>query len=771
MCVENLERGGIQRQMLEVARAMVGRGDQVTVATMRVHWNAMKPDFEEAGVRVVALHKRPRIRFIYRLRRLFAGSFDIIHAMSPTVAAWCAIALPRFSSSVFLSSWLNTHALGAGWKRFVEREIVAPRADGVFVNSQLGASMYRRVVPFEVPTKAIHNGVSTELHSTREAATERLASLHLGPAFSVGCTARLVPVKGIDRLLAAAGLLADEGRSLTVNLVGGGELHQRLLAQSAVLPKGVRVVFHGDVAEPRLLLPAFDAFVLPSHSEGLPNALLEAMAEGLPSIATKVGGIPEVITDGVDGLLVDGSPESIASALRILMDDPVTRERLAIAGQGRVRSHFSLEAMCATTLKWYDDALRMRRTPLAYVVSQFPKLSESFVLREVVELKRQAVPLTVLTLKHPAEKVRHGDAPEVLPTVVDRPFFALSTILAALAFIRRHPLRTVRAFGHLYATHCTRPRELAKAVASTPKLLAFASILRRRRVRHLHVHWANLPTALGQTLAGLLDASFSFTAHAHDIYRNHYRLPQKIRAASFVATCTERNVMHLRSLVTGRKQEQIHLVRHFLNSVPCCRDAERSFFPTTPHIVSVGTIAPYKGFDLLIRAVSQLHREQLDATVQIIGPGDSGPLRHLAAELGVAQLVSFSGPLPQHQVFEALRTADVFCLASRQTESGSEDNLPNVLVEAALARVPVVGTRVGSVHELIVDGDHGLLAEPNSVESLTEALRTALSDGDASRRRAERLARHAESLFGRTQNLSVLLEAFRSVPALQEHLP
>jgi len=162
-------------------------------------------------------------------------------------------------------------------------------------------------------------------------------------ALEIICVGRLVASKGQLILLRACDLLLSQGYSLRVRLVGAGPEGKSLASFAS--QKGIPAVFEGAKSrdETRKLLERADVFALASFAEGVPVALMEAMAMEVPCVSTYVAGIPELIRDGVDGLLVPASSaEALASALQQLFDDPLLRRRLGAAGGERVLKHYNL---------------------------------------------------------------------------------------------------------------------------------------------------------------------------------------------------------------------------------------------------------------------------------------------------------------------------------------------------------------------------------------------------------------------------------------------
>lgn len=166
-----------------------------------------------------------------------------------------------------------------------------------------------------------------------------------GVPFHLLCVGRLVPAKGQTVLLAALKELAEAGRNVAVSFAGDGPDRAQLENTVRELDLGSRVTFHGALNQNqiRALYRTANAFVLPSFAEGIPVALMEAMAMEIPCISTAITGIPELIESGKDGILVMPSDVSgLARAIAGLMDDPGHRESIAAAGRRKVIASYNL---------------------------------------------------------------------------------------------------------------------------------------------------------------------------------------------------------------------------------------------------------------------------------------------------------------------------------------------------------------------------------------------------------------------------------------------
>ena len=207
----------------------------------------------------------------------------------------------------------------------------------------------------------IPNGVDTALFRPRRAESPDTGAHDAAAGVTIGFVGRLQPVKDVALLLQACARLQADHPALRLHIVGDGPLRGELEKLAADLDLTTHVRWFGDRQDIPQLLPDMDIFVLPSRWEGMPNAVLEAMACGLPVVATGVGGTIDVVTDGATGLLTaPESVEQLTAALHTLLADPGLRQRMGAAGRRRVEAEFSLAATVAATTALYESLLAAR---------------------------------------------------------------------------------------------------------------------------------------------------------------------------------------------------------------------------------------------------------------------------------------------------------------------------------------------------------------------------------------------------------------------------
>jgi glycosyltransferase involved in cell wall biosynthesis len=381
---------------------------------------------------------------------------------------------------------------------------------------------------------------------------------------------------------------------------------------------------------------------------------------------------------------------------------------------------------------------------VAYVVSRFPKLSETFIVRELDAVHRQGVEIELLGLfPPPAEPVVH---PAARPWVerVHRPRVA-DGLLGLLWWLARRPLRTLSSLFIIARGHGRRPSVLVRALITVPLAAAYARRLRPLGVSHVHAHFANYPALAAWLAWRLTGIPYSFTAHAHDLFKHQAFLARKARDAAFVVPISEYNRRFLAKLA-GPKAP-MHVVH-------CGVDPQTFTFRPREipaqgpvRVLCVAALREYKGHRHLLEAVAgdpELERVELT----LVGDGElRAELEQLARRCGIADRVRFLGGRPEHEVRALLDECHAFVLASVVARDGNMEGLPVALMEALACGVPVISTRSSGIPELVRDGETGLLAEPADPSSLRAALRRLLEDPTAARRMSEAGRRLVEAEF------------------------
>jgi len=353
------------------------------------------------------------------------------------------------------------------------------------------------------------------------------------------------------------------------------------------------------------------------------------------------------------------------------------------------------------------------QTPLAVVVKGWPRLSETFIAQELVALEDLGHRFEIWSLRFPTDKKTHPlhdrlQAPvRYLPEYLrDEP----ARVRAGFAAARRLP--GFRKAWRIWRADLARDRTRNRI-----RRFGQACVLATEmcgETRAFYAHFLHTPSSVARYAAIMCGLPWSFSAHAKDIWTTpDWDLREKLSAdetgAQFGATCTAFGAEHLRDL--SEDPSRIDLIYHGLDlsRFPAPPD-RKSRAPGDPLVLlSVGRLVEKKGFDRLIEALALLPAD-LDWRWVHIGGGElKDELAQKAQAADIGQRIDWRGACDQPQVIDAMRRADLFVLPSRIAASGDRDGLPNVLMEAASQKLPILSTAVSAIPEFITSGEHGLL--------------------------------------------------------------
>jgi glycosyltransferase involved in cell wall biosynthesis len=381
-----------------------------------------------------------------------------------------------------------------------------------------------------------------------------------------------------------------------------------------------------------------------------------------------------------------------------------------------------------------------REAPVAYVLGTFPQASQTFIAREVRGLRALGVPLRIFALGRrppdalePPDRTWYSDVRFV-------PFFLAPTVVAANAgvFVQA-PGRYASTLLRLASLPHRSPLLAVRAVALFMRAAWVArTIARAGGCRRVHAHFALAQTEVAMAVSGLLGIPFSFTAHARDIYATPSALEDKIRAAACVVTCTAYNVEHLRRLCPEMPAAHVQLVHHGVD-VRAARGPGSTASPVpapqatpdtaAPLILAAGRLIDKKGFDTLVHACRLLADRGVAFECRIYGEGPlAGSLQQAVERERLSDSVVLRGWASAGTLTSEMARAAVFTMPSRVSRTGDRDGIPNVILEAMAAGVPVVATAVSGIPEAVHDGITGLLVAPDDPVALGEALQRVLHD-------------------------------------------
>jgi glycosyltransferase involved in cell wall biosynthesis len=388
------------------------------------------------------------------------------------------------------------------------------------------------------------------------------------------------------------------------------------------------------------------------------------------------------------------------------------------------------------------------RPPIAVLLSRFPRVTETFILREVIELERRGWPVTLVPLMREHAEIVHPEAVAWTSRALFTGWISKEIVASLLRTLRRRPLRLLATVARLKLGNLRSPGFLAKSLLLFPKAVHLAERLREAGVTHVHAHFATHPATVAWVIERLAGIPYSVTVHAHDIFVDRAFLAPKLRRARFVRVISEFNRRYLAERYPSLEDrlERIHVgIEPERYRPPPAGRRERE--PGEPvRVLTVAALELYKGIDLLIE-VAAILRDCPDGpdgpdgegvppiTFDVVGEGyHRYDLENHIASHELEGVVRLVGAVAQDEVARRMAAADLFLMPSIIADDGQMEGIPVALMEALASELPVVATRLSGIPELVEDGVTGLLVDPEDWDQIADSILRLVRDQELARR-------------------------------------
>jgi len=401
-------------------------------------------------------------------------------------------------------------------------------------------------------------------------------------------------------------------------------------------------------------------------------------------------------------------------------------------------------------------------------MSRFPKLTETFILYEILAMEALGVRVEVYPLLRENERVLHPEAARMLPRVHFHPFVSWPILAAQWHFFWRRPLNYLRLWFDVLRWACGSVNFFVGALGIFLKAVRFAYEMERLGVRHVHAHFCNHPAVAALIIHRLTGIPYSFTAHGTDLHVERRMLDKKVQAAAFAVAVSEFNKSMMIQECGNGAETRIHVVHCGIDPAlftpSPSRDGGGRF-----QILCVAMLRGVKGHTYLVEACRLLRERGVEFICHFVG---EGPLRkqldrHIQ-RAGLEDQVRLHGGLPRDEVVKLMSKVDVVALASTPTKAGRKEGIPVSLMEAMASGLPVVATAITGIPELVDPGVSGFLVPPGDPCALADALQALERDSTL----RERMGRAGREKVVREFNLPVnaqrLLNLFLGESAQKE---
>jgi colanic acid/amylovoran biosynthesis glycosyltransferase len=400
-------------------------------------------------------------------------------------------------------------------------------------------------------------------------------------------------------------------------------------------------------------------------------------------------------------------------------------------------------------------------------MSRFPAVTETFILRELVELERQGARIELAPLLRDQVSVLHPDAALWDRRAHYTPFLDAAIARANLSMLWRAPRRYLGTLARLLRSSLGSANALVGLIGIFPKAVYLGRLLRRCGVGHVHAHYATHPAAAAYVIAHVRaddepELPYSVTVHAHDLFVTQSGLALKLGGARFVRCISRFNADFLLRVLAARGER---IERERICVLHCGIHPERYVHrpragvpgrERPARLLCIASHRPYKGLSVLIEAVSLLRGRGVEVSCELIGEGVLRP--QLEAQIRASGLdahVRLVGTKSELEVAHALAESDVFVLPSVVAPDGQMEGIPIVLMEALAAGLPTISTSLSGIPELVIDQKTGFLVAPGDAAALAGAVERALADYPA----AQRLAENGRELVRREYELGAIVRS------------
>ncbi len=729
-----LNVGGVETHVCALSLGMQAMGHNVTIVS---NGGVMVPALKQRGIDHIELpvHRKSALtinNMANRLRKIIIEkNIHIVHAHS-RVPAWAGLFATKHLDTAFV---ITAHGLYAP---HMGSRVMAGGDRIICVSGRIMNHMAERLNADRSRMTVVYNGINIDdARAATSSALPRAAirrELGLPPDSPViGSIGRLTNTKGLRYLIDAFCQLKKDVPGIKAILVGDGPMKKDLQDRTAELGLADDLLFTGLRSDIFSVFNALDAYVVSSLSEGFPMGCLEAMAARVPIIATRVGGIPEMLEHERTALLAEPkSPEDLTAGVKRILSDRDLATRITDAGYHDVVNRFSESRMISEILKTYYDTIRDKKGYIGPVAG-LPRADRPRVLLTLPELRVGGVETHVTDL---ARGLKEKD---YTPIVVS---FGGKLVEKLDASGIRHVALPV---------HSKSPYVMMNMVPLMRKLIA------DNRIELVHAH-SRVPAWICWAALGRRSAHgrhIPFITTCHSTYSVH--LGSRVMSLGDHMIAVSRFVeRHIRDNF-GTPPDKIDVVYNGVS--PAIYDQQRSatlnekyrhLLGIAPHEKVVGMVAsltPRKGYLHFINSAARLLRDFPDTKFLAVGGGpQKDELEARVRELNLTDRFIFLGV--RSDVSDLLSLFDVFVLAS------SSEGLPYVILEAMCMKRPVVTTDVGGIPEAIAHRRNGMLVKPRDEEALASSILEVLADPPL----ATRLGEAAHQTISTAFNVSTMVD-------------
>ena len=410
-----------------------------------------------------------------------------------------------------------------------------------------------------------------------------------------------------------------------------------------------------------------------------------------------------------------------------------------------------------TKPRYEADKTQCQKKRLAYLTSEYPALSHTFILREIEALEERGHTVYPISVGKPryADQFGPKEHKEAKRTPVIKDKFLAATFFGLLFILFNNPLDLFRMAGRTTQAWKANPLKPLHAWAYFLQACCIIRWMRKDQLSHIHNHFGNAAGTVAWIAGAAKGISYSLSIHGPDIFLNvdSELLQRKINNARWVRSISHFCKSQLCLITDPSQWDKIEIVRCGVN----IEDYEpaQATSNSTPVVLCVGRLVPAKAQQNLVEASIQLWRQGFQHELRLVGNGpDRARLEARVRQAGASEWITFTGGMSQSQVRQEMQAADLFVLPS------FAEGIPVVLMEAMALKRPVITTPIAGIPELVTHNENGFLVPPASVSDLVAAIKEVIRDTEHAQAMGRAARFTVESQYNLSSNGKAMAIAF-----------
>ena len=388
-------------------------------------------------------------------------------------------------------------------------------------------------------------------------------------------------------------------------------------------------------------------------------------------------------------------------------------------------------------------------------------MTETFIHREILELRRRGINIKIYSIRKPDPSKISNET----NALIDDTYYILPVKLKYLLrchiyFILNKPIVYFKTFWKMISGSHNKIKDRVRSFLHFGEGVVLADRIINDKITHIHAHYASQSASVARVVHLMTNVPYSFTAHAHDIWHDRLLIKQKLEEAVFIVTCSKFGKEWLLKDNNNIYANKIHVVYHGL-------DIRKFLFHNNYNkreknmILSIGSLGPTKGFPDLIKACSILKLQGYDLRCLIIGEGEEkNLLESIISEEKLENTVKLVGAVLPENLSEFYNKSYIFVLPCVTATDGRQDGIPNVLMESMATGLPVITTDNTAQNELIENLTHGLLINPRKPNEIVDAIKKLWENKDLWESIQLNARKRMEDKFDCYQTIEPLIELF-----------